>query len=59
VKAPTIVGPTGLETKGPAPAGSSWIDEIKNLGMPTLAVAGVGLAGIGFLLLRKPKAKTP
>jgi hypothetical protein len=56
-KPPSFVTPSGALVNVAAPASASLIDSVKNLGTPMLAVLGIGVIGIGYLLLRKPKAK--
>jgi hypothetical protein len=56
-KAPTIVTATGLEVKGPPPAGSSLVDSVKNLGMPTLLALGVGLGAAAYFMTKKKGRK--
>jgi len=58
-RSPSILNlATGTETQFPPPPGSaSLADAFKNLGTPMIAALAVGVLGIGYLLLRKPKPK--
>lgn len=56
-KAPSIITSTGLELKAPPRAGASMLDSVKNLGMPTLLLLGVGVVGVGYYATRKGKKR--
>jgi hypothetical protein len=43
--------------KGPPPAGSSLVDSVKNLGMPTLLALGVGLGAAAYFMTEKKGRK--